>query len=128
MKTKKISIAAQLFLFILGTALIVALIVGSVAYTNMSGFLEKKTKDNVKEIAAIAAENVDGEVFSRAMTGDEEALAAVKDSLSFFLVGDSVTYVYTLMPKDADHFQFVVDTDRRIGRICRGLRGAGRHV
>lgn len=111
MKTKKISIASQLFLFILGAALIVALIVGGVAYTNMSSFLEKKTKDNVKEIAVIAAENVDGEAFVRAMAGDEEALAAVKDSLSFFLVGDSVEYIYTLMPKDAENFQFVVDTD-----------------
>lgn len=111
MKTKKISIASQLFLFILGAALIVALIVGGVAYTNMSSFLEKKTKDNVKEIAAIAAENVDGEAFVRARAGDEEALAAVKDSLSFFLVGDSVEYIYTLMPKDAENFQFVVDTD-----------------
>lgn len=111
MKTQKISIASQLFLFILGAAVIVALIVGSVAYTNMRRFLEKKTKDDVKEIAVIAAENVDGEVFARAMEGDEEALLSVKDSLSFFLVGDSVTYVYTLMPKDAQYFQFVVDTD-----------------
>lgn len=111
MKTQKISIASQLFLFILGAAVIVALIVGSVAYSNMSRFLEQKTKDDVKEIAVIAAENVDGEAFSRAMAGDEEALLTVKDSLSFFLVGDSVTYVYTLMPKDAENFQFVVDTD-----------------
>lgn len=111
MKTKKISIASQLFLFILGAALIVALIVGGVAYSNMSAFLEKKTKDNVREIAVIAAENVDGEVFARAMAGDAEALSNVKDSLRFFLVGDSVTYVYTLMPKNAAYFQFVVDTD-----------------
>lgn len=111
MKTKKISIASQLFLFILGAAVIVALIVGAVAYTNMSSFLEKKTKKDVTEIAVIAAENVDGEAFARAMAGDEEALSAVKDSLSFFLVGDSVTYVYTLMPKNAQYFQFVVDTD-----------------
>lgn len=111
MKTQKISIASQLFLFILGAAVVVALIVGGVAYSNMSRFLEQKTKDDVKEIAVIAAENVDGEAFSRAMAGDEEALLTVKDSLSFFLVGDSVTYVYTLMPKDAENFQFVVDTD-----------------
>lgn len=111
MKTKKISIAAQLFLFILGAAVIVALIVGSVAYSNMSRFLEQKTKDDVKEIAVIAAENVDGTLFEQAMAGDEEALAAVKDSLSFFLTGDSVEYIYTLMPKDAANFQFVVDTD-----------------
>lgn len=111
MKTQKISIASQLFLFILGAAVGVALIVGGVAYSNMSRFLEQKTKDDVKEIAVIAAENVDGEAFSRAMAGDEEALLTVKDSLSFFLVGDSVTYVYTLMPKDAENFQFVVDTD-----------------
>lgn len=111
MKTKKLSIAAQLFLFILGAAVIVAVIVGGVAYSNMGSFLQKKCKDDVMEIAVIAAENVDGEVFAKATEGDETALLAVKDSLSFFLVGDSVTYVYTLMPKDADWFQFVVDTD-----------------
>lgn len=111
MKTKKLSIAAQLFLFILGSAIIVALIVGGVAYSNMGNFLQKKCKDDVMEIAVIAAENVDGEVFAKAMEGDEAALLTVKDSLSFFLVGNSVTYVYTLMPKDADWFQFVVDTD-----------------
>lgn len=111
MKTKKLSIAAQLFLFILGAAVIVAVIVGGIAYANMSDFLQKKCKDDVMEIAVIAAENVDGEIFAKAMEGDEAALVAVKDSLSFFLVGNSVTYVYTLMPKDASLFQFVVDTD-----------------
>ena len=50
MKTKKLSIAAQLFLFILGSAIIVALIVGSVAYSNMGSFLQKKCKDDVMEI------------------------------------------------------------------------------
>ncbi len=111
MKTKKLSIAAQLFLFILGSAIIVALIVGSVAYSNMGSFLQKKCKDDVMEIAVIAAENVDGAVFAKAMEGDEASLLSVKDSLSFFLVGESVTYVYTLMPRDAGYFQFVVDTD-----------------
>lgn len=111
MKTKKLSIAAQLFFFIWGAAIVVAMIVGGVAYITMGGFLQKKCKDDVMEIAVIAAENVDGETFARAMEGDETALLTVKDSLSFFLAGDSVTYVYTLMPKDADWFQFVVDTD-----------------
>ena len=111
MKTKKLSIAAWIFLFILGSATIVAAIVGSVAYINMGNFLQKKCKDDVMEIAVIAAENVDGETFAKAMEGDEASLLAVKDSLSFFLVGNSVTYVYTLMPKDSNWFQFVVDTD-----------------
>ena len=111
MKTKKLSIAAQLFFFICGAAIVVAMIVGSVAYITMGGFLQKKCKNDVMEIAVIAAENVDGETFAKAMEGDETALLSVKDSLSFFLAGDSVTYVYTLMPKDADWFQFVVDTD-----------------
>lgn len=111
MKTRKISISTQLFLFILGASLIAALIVGGVSYFTMGRFLRQKTMGNVMEIAVIAAENVDGETFSKAMEGDEDALTAVKDSLSFFLTGDSVTYVYTLMEKDADTFQFVVDTD-----------------
>ena len=111
MKTKKLSIAAQLFLFIWGAAMVVAAIVGSIAYLNMGSFLQKKCKDDVMEIAVIAAENVDGKTFANAMKGNETALLEVKDSLSFFLAGNSVTYVYTLMPKDAEWFQSVVDTD-----------------
>ena len=111
MKTKKLSIAAQLFLFIWGAAMVVAAIVGSIAYLNMGSFLQNKCKDDVMEIAVIAAENVDGKTFANAMKGNETALLEVKDSLSFFLAGNSVTYVYTLMPKDAEWFQFVVDTD-----------------
>lgn len=111
MKTRKISISAQLFLFILGAAVVVALIVGSVSYATMGRYLKEKNKNDVIEIAVIAAQNVDGETFSKAIEGDEDALLAVKDSLSFFLVGESVTYVYTLMPKDEMNFQFVVDTD-----------------
>ena len=111
MKTRKTSISAQLFLFILGASLVVALIVGGVSYSTMGRFLRQKTMDNVMEIAVIAAENIDEETFGKAMEGDEGALSAVKDSLSFFLTGDSVTYVYALMPKDESNFQFVVDTD-----------------
>lgn len=111
MKTRKTSIATQLFIFILGAAIIVALIVGGVSYFTMGRFLRQKTMGSVMEIAVIAAQNVDGETFSKAMEGDEDALSEVKDSLSFFLSGDSVTYVYTLMPKDQSDFQFVVDTD-----------------
>ncbi len=111
MKTRKISIAAQLFFFILGASVVVALIVGGVSYSTMGRFLREKTMGDVMEIAVIAAENVDGETFLAATEGDEEALLTVKDSLSFFLTGESVTYVYTLMPKDESNFQFVVDTD-----------------
>ena len=111
MKTRKISLAAQLFLFILGAAIVVALVVGGVSYSTMGDFLREKTMGDVMEIAVIAAKNVDGETFARAVEGDEDALLTVKDSLSFFLEGESVAYVYTLMPKDTVNFQFVVDTD-----------------
>ncbi|MBO4997002.1 MAG: hypothetical protein J6D02_03275 [Lachnospira sp.] len=111
MKTRKVSISTQLFLFILGASFVVALIVGGVSYSTMGRFLRQKTMGDVMEIAVIASENVDGETFMKAMEGDEDALLVVKNSLSFFLSGDSVTYVYTLMPKDKDNFQFVVDTD-----------------
>lgn len=111
MKTRKISISVKLFLFILGAAIVVAVIVGAVSYSTMGSFLRQKSMNDVVEIAAIAAENVDGEIFAKAMEGDGESLLAVKDSLSFFLTGDSVAYIYTLMPKDKKEFQFVVDTD-----------------
>ncbi len=91
--------------------MIVALVVGCVSYSTMENFLRQKSMNDVMEIAVIAAENVDAETFLSAMEGDTKALETVKNSLSFFLAGDSVTYVYTLMPKDTDNFQFVVDTD-----------------
>lgn len=111
MKTRKISIATQFFLIIMGAALVVALIVGIISYFTMENFLKGQSSDNVLEIAVIASQNVDGETFSKAVEGDEDAMLEVNDSLSFFLVGESVTYVYTLMPKDDVNFQFVVDTD-----------------
>lgn len=111
MKTRKISISAQLFLFVLGASLVVALIVGGVSYSAMGRFLREKTMENVMEIATIAAENVNPETFLKAMEGDEAALSEVNDSLSFFLAGESVAYIYTLMPKNESTFQFVVDTD-----------------
>ena len=111
MKTRKISIAVQFFLIILGSALVVALIVGVISYLTMSNFLQSKNKNDVMEIAVMGAANVDGETFARAVEGDEEALLTVKDSLSFFLEGESVAYIYTLMPDGAGGFQFVVDTD-----------------
>ena len=111
MKTRRISIATRIFAFVMGAAFVVAAIFGVVSYNTMDNFLEGKTREDVVEIAVIAAQNVDGETFLRAMEGDEEALLTVKDSLSFFLEGESVAYVYTLMPMDAANFQFVVDTD-----------------
>lgn len=111
MKTRKTSIAAQIFLFMLGSAIVVSLIVGIVSYVTMGGFLRQNSKDNVLDIAKMAAENVDGETFSRAVAGDEDAFEEIDNSLNFFLTGDSVAYIYTLMPKDQNYFQFVVDTD-----------------
>lgn len=111
MKTRKISLSMQLFLFVLGAAIITALIVGCVSYQTMGDYQRKKTMDDVMEIAVIAAENVNGATFEKAVEGDEAAIEDVKESLAFFLKGESVTYVYTLMPKDDKQFQFVADTD-----------------
>ena len=111
MKTRKVSIASQLFIFITGAAIVVALIVGIVAYFTMGTFLKQKNMDDVLEIAVIAAENIDERTFSQAVEGDPKALAELEDSLAFFLEGDSIAYIYTMMPLDDDYFQYVVDTD-----------------
>lgn len=111
MKTRKISIASQLFIFILGTAIVAALILGGISYVTMSAFLKQENMDDVLEIAVIAAQNVDGEIFSRAVEGDPDALEEVKEALGFFMEGESVAYIYTMMPKDGDYFQYVADPD-----------------
>lgn len=111
MKTRKIGIASQLFIFILGAAVVAAVIVGAVSHSTMGNFLRQKNMDDVLEIAVIAARNVDGETFSKAVEGEPDALQEVYDALNFFKEGDSVTYIYTMMPKDKEYFQYVVDTD-----------------
>lgn len=111
MKTRKISIASQLFIFILSIAIVVALIVGVVSYSTMGNFLRKKNMNDVMEIAVMAADGVDAETFAKAVKGEPDALEEINDSLSSFLEGDSVTYVYAMMPMDEENFQYVVDTD-----------------
>lgn len=111
MKTRKISIATRLFIFVIGAAIVAALLVGVVAYFTMEDFLRQKTMDDVMEIAVIAAGNVEEETFSRAVEGEPDALEEIYDALSPFRDGDSVSYIYTMMPKDEDYFQYVVDTD-----------------
>lgn len=111
MKTRKISIASQLFIFILGAAIAVALIVGVVSYATMGSFMQQKNMNAVTDIAIIASTNVDGETFSGAVEGDPDALAEVHDALNIFMEAESVSYIYTMMPKNADYFQYVVDTD-----------------
>ncbi len=51
MKTRKISISLQLFLFIMSTACIVALIIGLVSYTTMYAYLKDKAKNDVLNLA-----------------------------------------------------------------------------
>ena len=111
MKTRKISIATQLFIFIVSAAVTAAFIVGVVAYSTMGNFLRQKNMDDVSELAAIAAEEVDEEAFSRAVKGEEDALEAISLTLSSFKEGEEIAYIYAMMPKDGGYFQYVVDTD-----------------
>lgn len=109
MKTRRIGIADRLFIFIVGTAIMVALVVGVVSYATMGRFLRQKNMDDVVELAVIAAENIDGETFSRAVLGEPDAIEEVRDALGFFLEGGSVAFIYTMMPKNEDYFQYVAD-------------------
>ena len=109
MKTRRIGIADRLFIFIVGTAIMVALVVGVVSYATMGRFLRQKNMDDVVELAVVAAENIDEETFSRAVLGEPDAIEEVRDALGFFLEGGSVAFIYTMMPKNEDYFQYVAD-------------------
>lgn len=111
MKTRKISIAAKLFMFILGASIVVALIVGAAAYFTMGNFLRQKYRNDVIDLATIAAASLDEETFSKAVNADSEALEEIYTELSYFKENESVTYIYAMMPKDEENFQYVVDTD-----------------
>lgn len=113
MKTRKISISLQLFLFIMSTACIVALIIGLVSYTTMYAYLKDKAKNDALNLAQTAAANVDSKVFHDVLTegSDSESYDEIMNSLDFFLVNNNIAYIYTMAPLDQENMQFIVDTD-----------------
>jgi methyl-accepting chemotaxis protein len=78
----------------------------------MKADLLKQSRNETKDVAAVAASTVDGDMLETIQPGDEdgEAYGSILNQLQNFLQGDSVAYIYT-MRYVGDELQFIVDAD-----------------
>ena len=74
------------------------IVMAGMSYTANSRFLVQEVKESVRDLASIAASQVDGDVFATIEEGGEESEAyqQIFDQLSPFLNGDMVEYIYSL--------------------------------
>lgn len=93
------------------------LVMAGMSYTANSRFLVQEVKESVRDLASIAASQVDGDVFATIEEGGEESEAyqQIFDQLSPFLNGDMVEYIYSMKKDESGETVFVVDTDTEEG-------------
>lgn len=113
MKTRKLSIAAKIMLFVTGAMILLLVITGVVTYSILADRLYSSAKENAMNEATIAANQLDGDAFLAVVSKGEAAVEyqTIYDQLACFLESSTVEYIYTMIYADADHFQFIVDTD-----------------
>ncbi|MBR0163289.1 MAG: response regulator [Lachnospiraceae bacterium] len=73
----------------------------------------RQIRSNAMDIARIAADQVDAEVFGRLVPGDEDTqeYASVLRVLTRILESSEVEYLYTIAQNDAGDLVFIVDSD-----------------
>lgn len=113
MHTRKISISRQMFLYIILSVILVTGILSTIAYTTLNSYLIKSSKENALNIAKMAADSVDGDIFTKvtADSYDSEEYQTILNTLRHFQTSDNVSYIYTMTYLDENNVQFVVDAD-----------------
>jgi methyl-accepting chemotaxis protein len=93
--------------------LLVGGVLGYVCLQQMTADLLDQSKNQTKNVAAMAAAVVDGDLLETIQTGDENsaAYAEIFDELLDFKQGDDIAYVYT-MRRVGEQLEFVVDADQ----------------
>jgi methyl-accepting chemotaxis protein len=86
--------------------------VGGICLKQMKADLLNQSKSQTSSVAAMAAAAVDGDMLETIQAGDEngEAYAQILTQLQNFLLGDDISYIYTMRSVNGE-LQFVVDAD-----------------
>lgn len=129
MKSRKIGIFNQLFLWLAALLFLGNAILGFFAYSRSEDALFGQIQSNVKNIAQCAAMNVSGDILKEIAVGDEETegYATIVEELALFRDNADIEYIYTLRKVGEDMFEFVVDSDTEepaaIGDECEATEG-----
>ncbi len=129
MKTRKIGIFTQLFLWLAVLLLIGNSLLGFLAYDRSKTSLFRQIQSNAKNIAQCAAMSVSGDLLRTIEEGEEgtENYAVILEELALFRDNAEIEYIYTLRQVGEDSFVFVVDSDPEepadIGEECESTDG-----
>ncbi|MDF2557651.1 MAG: hypothetical protein K0R71_1479 [Bacillales bacterium] len=109
----KVSIRLKMLVGFVLIGLLSALVVGGIAYKNISDYELTKVKDKLKMIAEIGASNIDAELHTQLQPGDEdeEAYTDLLAKLRSFKKTSELTYLYTYIPVNEEKVKFILDTD-----------------
>lgn len=112
MKTRKISIVAQVILTIAAILLVSDLVLGLVVAKTTNTTMLSSVQENVLEIAKYAAASVDPSEMQDVLDkgADSEYWDKIYDALSFYLMNTQIEYIYTVYQKDGELF-YAIDTD-----------------
>lgn len=124
MKTRKMGIFSQLFIWLAVLLLFGNAVLGYFAYSRSEAALFEQIQGNAINIAQCAAMNVSGELLLGMSAGDEETdnYAVIIEELALFRDNAEIEYIYTLRQVGEGQFEFVADADPEepaaIGEEC----------
>ena len=128
MKTRKIGIFNQLFLWLAVLLLLGISLLGGLSYSHSKTALLRQIQGNAKNIAQCAAMSVRGDLLRTIEEGEEgsEAYNIILDELALFRDNAEIEYIYTLR-QTGENYLFVVDSDLEepasIGDECEFTEG-----
>ena len=128
MKTRKMGIFNQLFLWLAVLLLLGNCLLGFFAYSHSKTALLRQIQGNAKNIAQCAAMSVSGDLLRTIEEGEEgsEAYNIILDELALFRDNAEIEYIYTLR-QVGENYIFVVDSDLEepasIGDECEFTEG-----
>lgn len=113
MKTRRVGIFTQLFVWLAILLLLGNVLLGYIAYSRSKAALFKQIQSNAINIAQCAAVNVSADLHKDINVGDEgtESYKKIIDELALFRDNAEIEYIYTLRQVGDEKFEFVVDAD-----------------
>jgi methyl-accepting chemotaxis protein len=113
---RKIKLGWKITGAVLLIAVLMGVLVGGISISRMEQALLDSSRTQTKSVAQMAAEFVDGDILETLQPGDEESqeYQDILEVLQSFLIGDEVSYMYTMRSRDGQ-LEFVVDGDTEEG-------------
>ena len=128
MKTRKMGIFNQLFMWLAVLLLLGNFLLGFFSYSHSKTALFRQIQGNAKNIAQCAAMSVSGDLLRTIAEGEEgsEAYNTILEELALFRDNAEIEYIYTLR-QVGENYVFVVDSDLEepadIGDECEFTEG-----